>query len=64
MQSQGLFDFLWCPASEELCMHKKPGDDTVRTVDLNWPKEYPTPNGVMLISKSCSKERSTGKHSE
>lgn len=42
-QSQELFHFLHCPASEKLGVHKEQERDTARTTDSKWPIPYGLP---------------------
>ena len=44
--SKGLFNFSYCPASEEAGGTQKLGGETARTADLNWPKGCPIPGQV------------------
>lgn len=45
-ESQGFFCFWCCPE-----MHKELGEDMARTVNLNLPKQYPTPHEAVLSNK-------------
>lgn len=50
--SQGLFCFLYCPASQELWVHREMEGNTARTDDPDWPNGCPIPYGIMLSNKS------------
>lgn len=52
MLSQGPFCSSCCPVSKKAGGAKKPGRDTIRTVNSNCPKGYSMPYGVKLSNKT------------